>query len=50
MILTVSSESPFTNGDISRARNNNINIYSVQYFNEEKFLNEIKSFFYLKNK
>ena len=50
MILTVSNESPFTNGDIFRAKNNNINIYSVKTFNEEKFLDEIKFFFNLKDK
>ena len=50
MILTVSSNSPFTNGDIIRANKNDINIYSVKSFNEEEFLNKIKSFFNLKAK
>ncbi len=50
MILTVASESPFSNGDLYRAKNNNINLYSVKTFNEKNFLNEIKRFFNLKAK
>ena len=36
--------------DEARAKNNDINFYSVKKFNKQKFLDEIKRFFNLKAK
>lgn len=45
MILTVGNKDHFTNGDKSRAKNNQILLYAADHFNEENFLKSIKEFF-----